>query len=102
MPVASDGDSAGLGVPMPWTSNIGFIFDSRWADLAFTLAAILIAAFGVLAHDDLLVAFCIPAVIGIFRQFLAYMTVPFVLSYGIAVLLGLIWLDIPARLGSGA
>jgi len=77
---------------------MGFLFNSRWVDLAFTFAALVISVFAILDNDDLLIAFCIPAGIGIFRQFMAYMTVPYVLSYGIAVLLLGVWLDVPELL----
>jgi len=67
--------------------NMGFIFNSRWLDASLTLLCIVLAAIGFALHDDLVVAYAIPAAIGLFRQFAALLTFPYVVSVGIATLL---------------
>lgn len=67
--------------------NMGFIFNSRLLDALMTLSCTALAALGIYMHDDMMVAFAIPAGIGLFRQFVALLTFPYVVSIGIATLL---------------
>lgn len=67
--------------------NIGFIYNSRLLDAGLTLFCIVMAAIGFYLHDDLIIAYAIPAAIGLFRQFVALLTFPYVVSVGIATLL---------------
>ena len=60
--------------------NMGFIFNSRWLDAALTLSCIGLTTLGFLIHDDLMVAFAVPAVIGVFRQVLPLLTFPYVVT----------------------
>lgn len=76
--------------PTPMSSvekNMGFIFNSRWLDASVTLLCSVLAAIGFALHDDLIVAYAVPAAIGLFRQFVALLTFPYVVSIGIATLL---------------
>jgi len=70
--------------------NLGFVYNSRLLDALITLACIALAILGFYMHDDLIIAFAIPAVIGVFRQFVALLTFPFVISIGIATLLTIV------------
>lgn len=67
--------------------NMGFIFNSRLLDALMTLACIALAALGFYMNDDMIVAYAVPAGIGLFRQFVALLTFPYVVSIGIATLL---------------
>lgn len=71
--------------------NMGFICRSRWLDLAITAACVGIAAFAIRGDIDELIAFAIPAGIGVFRQFVPLLSFPYVVSIGIAVILAMDW-----------
>lgn len=60
--------------------NMGFVFNSRMLDAVLTLACICFAGLGILMKDDLMIAFAVPAGIGIFRQFAPLLTFPYVVS----------------------
>ncbi|MDX8398209.1 MAG: hypothetical protein R8K49_07825 [Mariprofundaceae bacterium] len=60
--------------------NMGFIYDSRSLDALLTVACIGLAALGVMMNDDMMVAFAVPAGIGLFRQFVPLLTFPFIVS----------------------
>jgi len=60
--------------------NMGFIFNSRVLDAALTMACVCFAALGIMMADDMMVAFAVPAGIGLFRQFAPLLTFPYVVS----------------------
>lgn len=78
--------------------NMGFIFNSRLLDGLMTLACVALAALGFYMSDDMMVAYAIPAGIGLFRQAVALLTFPYVVSIGIATLLTTVSLPIFAVL----
>lgn len=60
--------------------NLGFIYNSRLLDLMLTLACAAIAGLGFMINDDKMVAFAVPAGIGLFRQAMPLLTFPYVLT----------------------
>jgi len=67
--------------------NMGFIFDSRWMDSALTLTCIGLTALSIFMNDDMMVAFAVPAGIGLFRQFVPLLTFPYVITIFFATVL---------------
>jgi len=67
--------------------NMGFIFNSRWLDAALTLACMALTTLGIWMNDDMIVAFAVPAGIGLFRQFVPLLTFPYVLTIFFATIL---------------
>jgi hypothetical protein len=78
--------------------NMGFIFNSRLLDALLTLACVALAALGFYMSDDMMIAYAIPAAIGLFRQVVALLTFPYVVSIGIATILTTISLPLFAAL----
>ena len=60
--------------------NMGFIYNSRMLDALLTLSCIALTAMGIIMDDDMMVAFAVPAGIGLFRQFAPLLTFPYVVS----------------------
>lgn len=60
--------------------NMGFIYNSRLLDLLLTTACIMLAAMGAMIDGDHMVAFAVPAAIGLFRQVVPLLTFPYVVS----------------------
>jgi len=60
--------------------NMGFIYNSRLLDALLTLSCIGLTALGIIMDDDMMIAFAVPAGIGIFRQFAPLLTFPYVVS----------------------
>lgn len=73
--------------------NLGFLCKNRWLDLAVTGACVAVTAQAIVAGIDELMAYAVPAGIGIIRQFMPLLTFPFVASIGIALLMTLSWAD---------
>jgi len=60
--------------------NMGFIFNSRLLDALLTITCIALAVLGFKMNDDMMVAFAVPAGIGLFRQFVPLLTFPYVIT----------------------
>jgi len=60
--------------------NMGFIFDSRTLDIALTLSCIALAGLAIYMDDDMMIAFAVPAGIGLFRQVVPLLTFPYVIT----------------------
>jgi len=67
--------------------NMGFIFNNRWMDASLTLTCIGLAALGIYMNDDMMVAFAVPAGIGLFRQVVPLLTFPYVVTMFFATVL---------------
>jgi len=71
--------------------NMGFLCNNRWLDLGITLACAGISAYAIKGDIDELIAFAVPAGIGLFRQFAPLLSFPYVVSIGIAIILAMDW-----------
>jgi len=89
----TDSKEDGMDSETNMGKNMGFVFNSRLFDLSVTCISAVIGALGVLSHHDGLVAFCVPAAIGLFRQAYPLLTFVYVMSVGIAVVLSVIYID---------
>ncbi|MDQ6966840.1 MAG: hypothetical protein Q9M23_07960 [Mariprofundaceae bacterium] len=80
--------------------NMGFLCKNRWLDLATTAVCLAITTYAIRSDTDELIAFAIPAGLGVFRQFAPLLSFPFVVSIGIAVILCLDWIGfLPFEIG---
>jgi len=83
--------NSGEGVTMSVGKNMGFLCKNRWLDLGITVSCVAITAYSIMTDTEELIAFAIPAGLGIFRQFAPLLSFPFVVSLGIAAILTLDW-----------
>ncbi|MDQ6972023.1 MAG: hypothetical protein Q9M30_05180 [Mariprofundaceae bacterium] len=84
-------NNSGEGVTMSVGKNMGFLCKNRYLDLGITVGCVAITAYSIMTDTEELIAFAIPAGLGIFRQFAPLLSFPFVVSLGIATILTLDW-----------
>ncbi|TLS77973.1 hypothetical protein FE236_02465 [Mariprofundus erugo] len=72
--------------------NIGFVFNSRCCDFCITTVCVALGGLGALTGHEGLVAFCVPAAIGLMRQ--AFPLLTFVYVVTIALSLGLTFIHL--------
>jgi len=73
--------------------NMGFVFNSRWFDLAVTLICTGLGVAGLVSGHEGLTAFSVPAAIGLFRQAVPLLTFVYVLTIGLAMVMTYMHLD---------